>query len=112
MNLEKELKEFYDITVKLMDRISEQGDRLYLLQKREELLNKIKNSNVDLSEVERIGKELKLEEIDKKLKSDVIDEMNRIKHQILQLKKSQKGNQAYAMSTYGGYIPSQFNKIY
>lgn len=112
MNLEKELKEFYDITVKLMDRISEQGDRLYLLQKREELLNKIKNSNVDLSEVERIGRELKLEEIDKKLKSDVIDEMNRIKQQILQLKKSQKGSHAYAMSAYGGYIPSQFNKIY
>ena len=45
MSLEKDLNEFRDITIELMDRIEYQGNRLLLMHKREEIINKIVEEN-------------------------------------------------------------------
>lgn len=112
MELEKDLYSFRDITLKLMDRVQIQGNRLFLLKQREEILNKIRSSDYELSEIKRIAEILKLEELEKELKDSVINEMNNIKEEMKQLRRKQQGNQAYINFGYGGNITSSFDKRY
>lgn len=108
----QELIEFKKLTLELMETIKIQGNRLVLLEKREELLDKIRSSNYELDEIQEIGKSLKLDELEKELHRKVIGEMSNIKQQISELKKSQQGNQVYINAGYGGYIPLRLDKRY
>ncbi|WP_294153737.1 hypothetical protein, partial [uncultured Clostridium sp.] len=82
MDLEKELIEFYNITLELMDRIKIQGNRLYLLKRREEILDNIKQSNFDSNELKAIGIRLKIDELEKELHKRILEEMSNIKREI------------------------------
>lgn len=113
MSLEKDLNEFRDITVELMDRIEYQGNRLLLMHKREEIINKIRNSDYNAAELKKICESLKIDEIDEELKRRVLNQMAKINMEIKTLKKSYQGNQAYLSSGYGsGSAYSRFDKTY
>lgn len=109
MQLEKDLNEYKEITLELMKRISIQGNRLFLLKKREEILDKIKD-NYDSSDISRIGKALKLDELERELEKSVLNEMDSVKKELRQLKLRHQSNQAYIVSGYGGNITSRFDK--
>ena len=112
MDLEKELIEFYNITLELMDRIKIQGNRLYLLKRREEILDNIKQSNFDSNELKAIGIRLKIDELEKELHKRILEEMSNIKREIHQLKRREQGNQQYISASYGGYNMGGFDKRY
>lgn len=113
MSLEKDLKEFRDITVELMDRIEYQGNRLLLIKKREDILLKIKESNYDKVELKKMCEQLKIHEVDKQLQKKILNKMKSLKQEIKYLKISQQGNQTYLSSRYGsGAIYSRFDKKY
>lgn len=110
--LEKDLTEFRDVTLELMNTVKIQGNRLYLLQKRDELLDKINKSNYDSSKIIKVAKLLELEKLEQELNERVTNEMSSLKEKILLLKKSHQGNQAYIASGYGSYTKSRFDKKY
>lgn len=113
MSLEKDLNEFRDITIELMDRIEYQGNRLFLIKKREDILVKIKESNYDTVELKNMCEELKIYELDKILQKKILDKMECLKQDIKSLKISHQGNQAYLSSRYGlGSVYSRFDKRY
>ena len=112
MDLEKELTEFYNITLELMDRVEIQGNRLYLLKRREEILENIKKIGYDTVEIQRIVRKLNIIELERELYNKIETEIINVKREIQNLKRSKQGNQAYITSGYGGYIPSRFDKTY
>lgn len=112
MDLEKELIEYYDITLDLMNKIKIEGNRLYLLKRREEILEKIKNSNFDLNHIKDVFNRLEIEKLEKELHLKVKEEMSSIKQEMQKLKRSKKGNQAYITAGYGNYVTSVFDKKY
>lgn len=109
MQLEEDLHEYKQVTLELMKRISIQGNRLFLLKRREEILDRIKN-NYDLSDISRIGKALKLDELERELEKSVINEIESVKKELRQLNLRHQSNQAYIVSGYGGNITSRFDK--
>ncbi|MDU0322323.1 MULTISPECIES: flagellar protein FliT [Clostridium] len=113
MSLEKDLNELRSITIELMDKVENQGNRLFLLKKRDDLLVKIKNANYDMQELKDNCESLEIYELDTELKNRVSKEMESIKQEIKMLKRSHQGNKAYLSSRYGsGVIYSRFDKKY
>lgn len=112
MDIEKELIEFRNLTLELIDRVKVQGNRLYILKKREDILNRITSLDCDKEEIRKLALKLGIYDLEKELHNKINNEMNAIKKEIQQLKKSKQGNQAYIMNGYGGYTPSRFDKKY
>ncbi|MBZ0312890.1 hypothetical protein K7185_10430 [Clostridium butyricum] len=113
MSLEKDLNEFLNITLQLMDKVEDQGNRLFLLKKREDILVKIKNDNYDIQELKDSCEALKICEVDIELKTRVSKKIESIKRDIKTLKRSQRGNQAYLSSRFSsGTVYSRFDKKY
>lgn len=109
----RDLQKLRDLTLELIYRVEEQGNKLFILNKREDLINKIKNSNYDKTELKNVCKSLKIYELDNELQKQVKNQMNDIRLEIARLKKKQQGNQAYLTSRYGsGAIYSRFDKRY
>ena len=112
MNIEKEFIEFRNLTLELIDRVKIQGNRLNIIKKRQEVLNRIMSSNYDSEELRKIALKLGIFDLENELHNKINDEMNTIKKKIHELKRIKQGNQAYIMNGYGGYVSSTFDKKY
>ena len=112
MELERDFKEFREVTLELFQRIHINGNRLFLLKRREEILERIKNSNYNSQDIDRICKSLNIYELEKQLHEKVKEEINSVKMEIIQLKQSHQGNEAYVKSRYSGYMQPRFDKKY
>ena len=113
MSLEKELCEYRDITLELMNKVEEQGNRLFLLKKRDDILDKIKKSNYNSYEIENIIEKLDIREIESKLQKKVVNEINITKNKIKNLKKANNGSHAYITSAYqANYIAGRIYRKY
>ncbi|MEQ3338105.1 hypothetical protein [Clostridium butyricum] len=113
MSLENYLTEYRDITVELMNKIKDQGNRLFLLKRRDDILDKINSESYKIEEIKKIYYSLGIENLENELIKEVGREMLNIKNEINKLKISSQGNQAYLTSRYGSAaIYSRFDKKY
>lgn len=112
MDLEKDFKEFREVTLELFERVKINGNRLFLLKKREEILEKIKSSKYDAKDIDRVCNLLNIYELERQLHEKVKEEIDITKKEILMLKKSHKGNEVYVKARYNGYIRPRFDGKY
>lgn len=102
MDLKQNMEKYKNLTLELMDRIEEQGNRLYLLQQREDILNEIKNEGYNQEELQDICNELGIVETEHELKRKVADEMLNLKKQMKEVNSGMKGSQTYMLSGSAG----------
>lgn len=112
MNMEKEFIEFRNLTVELIDRVKIQGNRLNIIKRREDVLNRIMSSNYDSEELRKMALKLGIIDLEKELHNKINDEMNTMKKEIHELKRSKQCNQTYIMNGYGRNVFSRFDKKY
>lgn len=95
VNLSKYLKEYKELTLELIEEVKKEGDLEPLLNKREEILNLIRDMNFDKEEIKRIGNSLNLLQLEEEFHMSVKKEQVRIKQEIAKLKNGHKVNQNY-----------------
>lgn len=95
MNLREYLEEYRDLTLVMIDEVKKDTQLNSLIEKREDILKSINDSNFDKEEIKNIGNSLKLLELEEELQNLVEKEKVRIKKQIESLKKTRQANTNY-----------------
>lgn len=96
MELRSLLEQYKDISLKLIDSLNSDYDSCGLLvEKREELLTYLKENNFLKDDLVSISNELELVEIDKKVISSIMIAREKVKTEIIELKKKRDANRTY-----------------
>lgn len=107
MDLEEYLKEYKALTLDIMERVNIDGSIGYLVNERQEILDKIKFLGFDKSDIKGIGESLNLIKLEEELNLMIKKEKINVKRRIENLKKMRSANMKYNAIN---YIPSFFNK--
>ena len=107
MDLEEYLKEYKALTLDMMERVNIDGSIGYLVNERQEILDKIEALNFTNSEIKTISESLNLIKIEEELNLMIKKEKVNVKRKIENLKKMRNANLKYNTIN---YIPSLFNK--
>ncbi|WP_294400636.1 hypothetical protein [uncultured Clostridium sp.] len=107
MELEEYLREYKALTLDIMERAGEDGSIEYLLDEREEILNKIKKINFEQAKLELICNKLNLVDLEEELSLFIKKEIVNTKKKMEKIKKMHAANMKYVSI---GYVPSRFNK--
>lgn len=107
MGLEEYLNEYKALTLDIMERVNIDGSIGYLVNERQEVLNRIEDLDVTQSEIKKITDSLNLIKLEEELNLMIKKEKVNIKRKIENLKKMRNANIKYKSI---GYVPSRFDK--
>ncbi|ENZ31476.1 hypothetical protein HMPREF1084_02995 [Clostridium butyricum 60E.3] len=107
IKLEEYLREYKALTLDIIERVNEDGSIGYLLDERQVILEEIKKSDFEESDIKRICNNLNIVELEKELNICINQEIVNTKRKMSNLKKMKTANMNYASI---GYVPSRFNK--
>lgn len=95
MNLREYLEEYKYLTLALIDEAKKDGELNSLIEKREDILDLINDSNFNKEEIKTIGNSLKLLKLEDELQNTVKKEAVEVRKQIETLKKARQANKNY-----------------
>ena len=110
MDLKEYLTEYKALTLDIMEHVNVDGNIKFLLDKREQILNKIVQANFPKNDIETIGKSLSLLELEDEMQEMIKAEKINIQKKIKQLKIKEQGNRQYLAANYSQYGKSRFDK--
>ena len=98
MNLETLLNEYKNITEQYMNNFENLEEANRLLSVRDEILDKIKSSNVNKAELKAIVDKLGIMELEQKAMSFTLGESQKVKQEMIELRRSKNANTTYNTS--------------
>lgn len=110
MNLKEYLTEYKALTLDIMEHINIDGNIKFLLEERDKILNEILYSDFNKNEIQELGKQLKLIELEDEMQKMIRVEKVNIKKKIQQLRMREQGNRQYLSANYSPYVNSRFDK--
>lgn len=95
MDLREFLTKYKEISLELIEEIKEDANTEELLNKRQELINKIVESNLSKEEKVKIGNEFNILKIENKVKESLELEQRKVKDEIRELHIKKQANKGY-----------------
>ncbi|MDB2125044.1 hypothetical protein [Clostridium paraputrificum] len=95
MSLRVILEEYKNVTEMLIQAVKSGETGEVFIENREKLLNEIKVYNFDKSEFKKICEELEILDIEKEAYRVLNDEKQKVKEEIITLKKQKQANKSY-----------------
>ncbi|NFN92750.1 flagellar protein FliT [Clostridium botulinum] len=93
--------EYKEINLQIINSIKEDKEDGALLEKREEVIQKILSLNLEKSEIKKIYIEKKLDILDKELECELKEKMLSIKEEIKSISSKRQANLGYATANRG-----------
>lgn len=107
MDLKLSLESYRNITIELIKNVKKGEDLNTLLQKREDIIESIKNIDFTNEEFEEFAKSFKIMELDEELQKSITNEKEKVKEKIKILKITREARMKYENTQ---FKPTFFNK--
>ncbi len=89
------LNEYKEITISIIERINNDEEALNLLEKREEIIKEIFSDENNREEIKEVYLDMKLLDLDEKLKQKIDSERLLVKEEIKNINNMKNANNAY-----------------
>ncbi len=107
MDLKLSLESYRNITIELIKNVKKGEDLNTLLQKREDIIESIKNIDFTNEEFKEFAKSFKIMELDEELKKSITNEKEKVKEKLKILKITREARMKYENTQ---FKPTFFNK--
>lgn len=107
MDLKLSLENYRNITIELIEKVKKGEDLNTLFQKREDLIENIRNINFEKEEFQVLAKSFEIMELDEELQKLINSEKEKIKEKIRFLKITREARMKYENTQ---FKPTFFNK--